>query len=57
MRNKLGKELQTAGREGGSRKNPTSADYSKDERGGQQKSATKVSSKSEPSPFEITSHT
>lgn len=34
MKNKLGKELQTASRESGSRKNPTSADYSKDKRGG-----------------------
>lgn len=34
MRNKLDKELQTASRESGSRKNPTSADYSKGKRGG-----------------------
>lgn len=34
MRIKLSKELQTAGRERGSRKSPTPADYSKDERGG-----------------------
>lgn len=34
MRNKLGKELQTAGKESGSRKNPASPDYSNDKRGG-----------------------
>lgn len=34
MRNKLVKELQTASRESGSRKNPASADYLKDKRGG-----------------------